>query len=90
MFLRYVKTKYGEYLYLVHNYWDNGRHRQRVVYSFGRRDKLDPAEVFAVLPRYAQYRFMATECGPDGCPPTCHHMVKTKKGLVPAVREESV
>jgi len=47
MFLRTVKARGGrgvkhEYLRLVESYWENGRSRQRVVLSLGRKDILAP------------------------------------------------
>lgn len=77
MFFRYVTSKGHEYLLLVENYRLSGHHHQRVIYNFGRKDFLDCREVFAILTRYPGYRYLTLPCGRDGCPPSCHHVVKT-------------
>jgi hypothetical protein len=52
VFLRSNFVKGHEYLYLVENRWENGRTRQRVVYYFGRRDKVDLRAVLRIMKHF--------------------------------------
>src|SRR5690625_206974 len=42
VFLRTVKSNGVEYLQLAHNEWVNGRSVTKVIYGFGRKDRVDP------------------------------------------------
>ena len=41
MFLRTVKSNGVEYLQLAHNEWVNGQSITKVIYGFGRKDRVD-------------------------------------------------
>ena len=43
VFLRSVRANDVEYVQLVHNEWVDGGSKTRVLYGFGRRDRLDTA-----------------------------------------------
>jgi hypothetical protein len=43
VFLRTTTTNHVEYVQLVHNEWVEGRSKTRVLYGFGRKDRLDMA-----------------------------------------------
>ena len=58
MFLRVKQSKGYRYLLLVENYWENGRHRQKIHHNFGRHDLIDPAEVDRILATKDQFAFL--------------------------------
>jgi len=64
MFLRSKRVKGRDYLMLVESYRENGRVRQRVIRSFGRRDRIDVARVrqtLATLPGFAFLKLLERE-----------------------------
>ncbi len=58
MFLRTVESKGRRYLLLVENYRLGGRHRQRVIRSFGPENELDWPRVRKELSSLPGYYFL--------------------------------
>jgi hypothetical protein len=55
VFLRTVTTDKVEYVQLVHNEWVKGRSKTRVLYSFGRKDRLDIAALERLVQSILRY-----------------------------------
>lgn len=62
MFLRSISVNGHEYLVLVENYRQAGRVKQRVLRSFGRRDRVNLADVRQVLAQIPGFAFFKNEC----------------------------
>lgn len=75
MFLRFKRVKGREYLFLVENYRLAGRVRQRIIHSFGRRERIQMntvRQVLARMPGFAYFTIDAPEprVGTTWCQPT--------------------
>jgi hypothetical protein len=55
MFLRTVTTNAVEYVQLVHNEWVDGGSKTRVLYGFGRKDRLDMAALERLVQSILRY-----------------------------------
>lgn len=64
MFLRVKRVNGHDYLVLVENFRDQGRHRQRVLRWFGRSDRLDLIEVRRVLSTMPTLGFLSPDDEP--------------------------
>lgn len=69
MFLRIKRSNGRAYLLLVENYWEEGRHMQKIHHNFGRHDLVNPEEVDRILASKAGFAFLrGKKAG--------HHMVQ--------------
>ena len=62
MFIRVKKIGNYEYLYLVENAREGGRHVQRVVKALGRRDEVEASGVLDALAASAAWAFATVNC----------------------------
>lgn len=55
VFLRTVKADGVEYVQLVENSWVDGKSRTKVIYGFGRKDRLDEEAVIRLVGSLLRY-----------------------------------
>lgn len=60
MFLRVKRVRGHDYLFLVENFRDGGKVRQRILHNFGRKDQIELDDVKQVLSRMPTFAFLGS------------------------------